>query len=142
MTNPPRPDQPRPIRADEPMDCMAFKSRSEEWLRPLEPPAASGILVRHAWCGRPNVSLIWRQTQIANGSTSIVEELQMVLLAIINRFRPNRVSLTACSIRSRPNRCAAALRAGLDPICARRLQNSTLGTKRCSSLEQRGETKV
>ncbi len=25
-----------------------FKSRSEEWLRPLEPPAASEILVRHA----------------------------------------------------------------------------------------------
>jgi hypothetical protein len=142
MTNPPRPDQPRPIRADEPMDCMASKAVAKNGLvLSSRPPQAESWYGTHS-CGRPNVSLIWRQPDRETGSTSIVEELPMVLLASLNRSRPDRASLTACSIASRPSRCAAALRAGLDPICARRLQNSTLGTKRCSSLEQRGETKV
>jgi hypothetical protein len=34
---------------------------------------------------------------------------------MLNRNRPNHTSLMACSISSRPSRCAAAPRAGLDP---------------------------
>jgi Transposase IS116/IS110/IS902 family len=33
LRHPPRPDQPRPIRVGEPMDCMASKRRCEEWSR-------------------------------------------------------------------------------------------------------------
>jgi hypothetical protein len=64
-TNPPRSDQPRPIRVDEPMDCMAVKSRNEEWPRPLEPARRKRNIGAVRLARRPNVSLIWLANQIA-----------------------------------------------------------------------------
>jgi len=113
MTNPPRPDQASADPGGRTDGLHGFKSRSEEWLRPLEPPAASGILVRLASRGRPNVSLIWRQTWSRNRLDLDRRRTANGPPCIVNRSRPNRTSLTACSIASRPSRCAAALRAGL-----------------------------
>src|SRR6185312_5504693 len=45
-TSPPRFDQPRPIRVDEPMDCMASNAATKNGLVLSSLPAASGILVQ------------------------------------------------------------------------------------------------
>jgi hypothetical protein len=54
MTNPPRPDQSRPIRADEPMDCMASKAVAKNgFVLSSRPPQAEswyGTLVRPTEC--------------------------------------------------------------------------------------------
>ena len=48
MTNPPRPDQSRPIRADEPMDCMASKAVAKSgFVLSSGPPQAE------SWYGTP-----------------------------------------------------------------------------------------
>lgn len=61
MTNPPRPGSASADPGGRTDGLHGFKRRSEEWLRPLEPPAACGIMARPPVGDRPNVSLIWRQ---------------------------------------------------------------------------------
>ena len=46
ITHLPRPDQPRKIRVDEPMDCMASNAATKNGLVLSSLPAASGILVQ------------------------------------------------------------------------------------------------
>src|SRR5881398_580135 len=45
-THPPRPDQPRSIRVDEPMDCMASNAATKNGPVLSSLPAASGMLVQ------------------------------------------------------------------------------------------------
>jgi len=113
MTNPPRPDQASADPGGRTDGLHGFKSRSEEWLRPLEPPAASGILVRHASLRPTECEFDLASNPIAKPARPRSKKNCKWPPCIVNRSRPNRTSLTACSIASRPSRCAAALRAGL-----------------------------
>jgi hypothetical protein len=95
---------------------LGFKCRNEEWPRPLELPAASGIMVRSLRATTECEFDLAANTQIAEISSNPGSQAKRKnsdaprprrLL-----FVPNRASLMACSIASRPSRCAAALRAG------------------------------
>jgi hypothetical protein len=53
------------------MDCMAVKSRNEEWPRPLEPARRKRNIGAVALARRPNVSLIWHANQIAKTGSNL-----------------------------------------------------------------------
>jgi hypothetical protein len=53
------------------MDCMASNAAAKNGLVLSSLPAASGILVQSRPARRPNVSLIWQATQIAEPARTL-----------------------------------------------------------------------
>jgi len=92
------------------------------------------------WCSRlarrPNVSLIWHANQIAKTGSNLGSP---TIRSYPAHWPPDRKSLMACSLKSRPSRFAAALRAGLDLTCARHRHSSMVGTKSWRTIEQRAD---
>src|SRR5665213_3560650 len=91
-----------------------------------------------SWCGRlarrPNVSLIWQATQIAEPARTLIANARIARC-------PDRTDHTCSSCRSRPIKHDDVLdqlkakplrgeRAGLDLICARHPAQPAVGTKR------------
>jgi hypothetical protein len=92
------------------------------------------------WCSRlarrPNVSLIWHANQIAKTGSNLGSP---TIRSYPAHWPPDPKSLMACSLKSRPSRFAAALRAGLDLTCARHRHSSMVGTKSWRTIEQRAD---
>jgi hypothetical protein len=117
------------------MDCMASNAATKNGLVLSSLPAASGILVQSPGATTECEFDLARKPRLPN-------RLEPWIAHERNNpahFRPDHKSLMACSIKSRPSRFAATLRADLDLICARHLHSSTVGTKSWPAIEQRAD---
>jgi hypothetical protein len=122
------------------MDCMASKAAAKNGLVLSSQPAASGIMVQSLRATTECEFDLGPKTPDRRNRLEpwiATKGMMMASIIALRHYQPDRTSLMACSINSRPSRCAAALRAGLDLICARHLRGSTVGTKSCSPVEPR-----
>ena len=117
------------------MDCLASNAETKNGIVLSSLPVASGIVVRSPRATTEcEFDLASKPRSRNRLEPEIVEPKEEAV-----PLTPDHNSLMACSIKSRPSRFAAALRADLDLICARHLQNSTVGTKSWLAIEQRAD---
>ena len=113
-SNLPRPDQPRKIRVDEPMDCMASNAATKNGPVLSSLSAASGILVRSpratTECEFDLASNPDRRTGSNPGSQTRGWQMPLTEPPTPEApVGPDPPSMMTCSLNSRPSRCAATL---------------------------------